>query len=151
MKEKIKATKFNDYLIAEISFVIGLVLLLLLKFIPYKKIAVIVMAIAFIVGGIFSIIGVYGGRSFIRNKSNKKVWAKCKNDGTCFEIKKGKYKSNIDAIKVDNTVYKVCDGAKVTIKEDGSVSFGSFIFAPAFKCGVIETSPGEEWTELFSK
>ena len=136
----------NSYLLADITFLSSFAFLFWKKN-QYLFVLLLVVAVTIIV-----IATIHHGTTVV-NKSDKKIKAKDEDGSTVFDVNPGEYKSNIDGIKVNDTVYKLPDGVRVVVGKDGKIRAYSLI-GGIFKAtlgGVLTSAPDNSWDALFPK
>jgi len=117
MKDK----KLNTYLCGDISFFALLIAFVLFQF---NKVSEKLLAFFVVFTAFFYAISLLG-KAFVKNNYSKNIFAKSENNGEIFTIPSGGVKKDIDGICVNGNVYKLTDGTKVTVDENGKVRYYS--------------------------
>lgn len=155
LKYLFKNTKLNGYLIGDISILLAVLYLLFFKIPFLSKFAKGSLFVClFLLSALSIFITLFTGKTYVKNKSKKSIFAKCENDKTVLEVKPGECLSYIDGISVNGVVYKLSDGSSVVVKEDDSIkllSFGLTSYIGVSKCEELSSAPDLDWQPLFDK
>lgn len=148
MKKPQKTIKANLYLIGDIIILINILNYTVIKYKNTEKTFFALLLIAFLL----YFIQVFFGCTTLKN-NYKKIYAKSEDDEKIFEIKENAKKYNIDGIKINNEIFKICDGTHIILNKDGKIintSISGKIINLLFG-GKLKELPDEGWRELWEK
>ena len=142
IKEFLKRNE-NGYLFADITLILGLVVLFGKKDHIYFGLILMIFIIVYLM--------TLNQGTKVINNYNKDIRAKDADFDVVHIVKSGEYKGNVDGIKVDGKVYKLPDGVRATVTKNGKIRvyslFGYFLY---LTCGgELTKAPDARWYKLF--